>query len=152
VVDPPPPLEAAGSSLLYSEEFYQLAKTRLAPHGILQAWVPGGDPLSGAAAIRSVQLSFPYVRVFDSIEQWGNHLLAPMEPIDERSVDDLIARMPKAAQRDLLEWSKNAELKEYLGRVVMRQDAIEWHLNPNTAIRITDDRPFNEYFVLRQQA
>ncbi|HTB33710.1 MAG TPA: fused MFS/spermidine synthase, partial [bacterium] len=43
-LDPPPPVEAAASSLLYSEEFYALVKQRLAPGGILQQWVPGGDP------------------------------------------------------------------------------------------------------------
>ena len=40
VIDPPPPIEAAGSSLLYSEEFYALAKARLKPNGIVATWVP----------------------------------------------------------------------------------------------------------------
>jgi spermidine synthase len=34
-IDPPPPVEAAGSSLLYSKEFYSIAKLHLAPDGIL---------------------------------------------------------------------------------------------------------------------
>ena len=41
VIDPPPPVETAGSSLLFSAEFYALAKQHLNPHGILQAWFPG---------------------------------------------------------------------------------------------------------------
>ena len=32
-IDPPPPLEAAGSSLLYSKEFYEQLKLRLTPGG-----------------------------------------------------------------------------------------------------------------------
>jgi spermidine synthase len=39
-IDPPPPVEAAGSSLLYSKEFYEVAKRHLRPDGILQQWVP----------------------------------------------------------------------------------------------------------------
>jgi predicted membrane-bound spermidine synthase len=35
VIDPPPPVEVAGSSLLYSTEFYAVAKRRLRPDGIL---------------------------------------------------------------------------------------------------------------------
>ncbi len=41
--DPPPPVEAAGSSLLYSKEFYAIAKPHLREGGILQQWFPGGD-------------------------------------------------------------------------------------------------------------
>src|SRR5205814_8973338 len=40
VIDPPPPVPAAGSSLLYSTEFYELAKAHLKPNGIHQAWNP----------------------------------------------------------------------------------------------------------------
>ena len=43
VIDPPPPVYAAGSSLLYSMEFYAAARQRLAEHGILQQWIPAGD-------------------------------------------------------------------------------------------------------------
>ena len=42
-VDPPPPVETAGSSLLYSLEWYGLIKARLRPGGILQEWLPYGD-------------------------------------------------------------------------------------------------------------
>jgi len=40
VIDPPPPVESSGSSLLYSEGFYEVAKRYLNPGGILQAWIP----------------------------------------------------------------------------------------------------------------
>ena len=39
-LDPPPPVEAAGSSLLYSVQFYNIVKKRLAPGGILAQWLP----------------------------------------------------------------------------------------------------------------
>jgi spermidine synthase len=42
-IDPPPPVEAAGSSLLYSKEFYATINRRLRPDGILQQWLPYGD-------------------------------------------------------------------------------------------------------------
>ena len=46
-IDPPPPVQAAGSSLLYSKEFYAIINRRLRPGGILQQWLPGETPLSG---------------------------------------------------------------------------------------------------------
>ena len=42
-IDPPPPVEAGGSSLLYSTEFYDVLKQRLTPTGVLQQWFPGGE-------------------------------------------------------------------------------------------------------------
>lgn len=150
VIDPPPPPEAAGSSLLYSEEFYALAKQHLKPNGILQAWVPGGDAPVGFAVARSVRNSFPYLRCFESVEGWGTHLLASMEPIEERTVPEIAARMPAKAGQDLLEWADTRDLKTYLDKVVSQEKPVERMLKPDPEIRITDDSPYNEYFFLRQ--
>ena len=150
VIDPPPPVEAAGSSLLYSREFYELAKQHLKPHGILQAWFPGGDLLTTQAVLRSVKESFPYVRSFDSIAGWGVHLLASMDPIEPQTAEALAARMPDAAKKDLLEWSFTPNLPGYLNLVVSREKTTKDALNPNPEIQVTDDHPYNEYFLLRQ--
>ena len=112
LIDPPPPVEAAGSSLLYSREFYELAKTRLKPGGILQAWFPGGDKLVWQAVTRSVCESFPHVRVFTSVEGWGAHYLASMEPIDDLSPAQFLARLPERAKADLGEWREVKDLGE----------------------------------------
>ena len=151
VIDPPPPIEAAGSSLLHTTEFYELAKQHLKKNGILQAWFPGGVPRATAqAVIRSVERSFPYVRCFDSAEQYGVHILASMEPIETLSGEELAARLPVQAKKDLLEWSPAENLPGYLGLVVSQETPPEQVLSPNLGIQITDDRPFNEYFLLRQ--
>ena len=70
-IDPPPPVEAAGSSLLYSVEFYTIAKRRLKEGGILQQWVYGSDAQLIEAIARSISVSFPYVKVFRPIEGTG---------------------------------------------------------------------------------
>src|SRR4029077_19389239 len=67
VTDPPPPIEAAGSSLLYSEEFYELVKQHLKPNGIIQVWFPGGELATTQAVFRSVENSFTYVRCFRGV-------------------------------------------------------------------------------------
>ena len=116
VIDPPPPVEAAGSSLLYSREFYALARQHLKPDGILQIWFPGGETVTAQAVVRSIQESFPYVRCFHSVEGWGMHLLASMEPIEILDAEQLAARMPGNAKKDLLEWNSSRDLPAYLGR------------------------------------
>jgi spermidine synthase len=150
VIDPPPPPEAAGSSLLYSKEFYELAKQHLQPHGILQTWVPGADASMALAAARSVNDSFPYTRVFGPVEGSGIHLLVSMEPIESSDAGQLTARMPESAKQDLLEWSDSPDVTAYLGRVVSNEIAIARILTPDLEIQITDDRPYNEYFLLRR--
>ncbi|MGO8839086.1 MAG: fused MFS/spermidine synthase [Limisphaerales bacterium] len=150
VIDPPPPIETAGSSLLYSTEFYDLTKQHLKPHGILQAWIPRGELPTIQAICRSVHKSFPYVRCFVSVEDWGMHMLASMDPIEPRTAEELAARLPDDAKKDLLEWSSTPDLPIYINQVLSREVAIKDCLNPNPEIRITDDHPFNEYFLLRQ--
>ena len=149
VVDPPPPPQAAGSSLLYSREFYELAREHLNPGGILQAWVPRSDLLTAKAAFRSIHESFPCVRRFRSIEGWGSHLLASREPIPRSTAEQLAARLPARAKADLLEWSSGDDVAAYLDRVLSHETPIETLLSPDRRIRITDDHPFNEYFLLR---
>jgi hypothetical protein len=44
IIDPSPPVKAAASSLLYSPEFYEIARRRLRPGGILHQWLPVRSP------------------------------------------------------------------------------------------------------------
>jgi predicted membrane-bound spermidine synthase len=150
VIDPPPPPEAAGSSLLYSKEFYELARQHMKPHGILQAWFPRGEAVTVQAVVRSLQDSFPYVRCFLSAEKWGVHLLASAEPIEMLEAQQLAARMPAKAKQDLLEWDPSQEVSAYIERVVTNEYSVPTILNPNLKVQITDDHPFNEYFLLRR--
>ncbi len=150
VVDPPPPVQAAGSSLLFSKEFYVLAKQHLNPGGIIQMWLPGNAAReTGQAALRSMCESFPYVRCFKSIQGWGVHMLGSMEPIEPFDANQLAARMPEGARQDLLEWSDIDNTPLILNGVLRREIHIAKALDPNPAIQITDDKPFNEYYLLR---
>ena len=42
VVDPPPPIQSSGASVISSLEFYQAANRRLNPDGVMMQWVPLG--------------------------------------------------------------------------------------------------------------
>jgi len=153
VIDPPPPVEAAGSSLLYSKEFYALAKQHLKPNGILQIWFPGGPFPTAQAIVRSLNDSFPYVRCFDGVNDWGTHFLASEQPIETVAVEKMAARMPATARLDLMEYmdtTRYPTLPDYLQKVVSAETLISHVLNTNLDIEISDDRPFNEYFLLRK--
>jgi spermidine synthase len=157
-VDPPPPERAAASSLLYSEEFYRVARRRLRPGGILQQWLPStpqDDPVDVAAATRSLRNSFPYVRAFSN--QFGIHFLASDQPIPKRTPAELVQRMPAGAVSDLAEWGPSssdgvahaAQLE--LSNLVTHELDLDRLIagSPDTPA-LTDDRPINEYYIVRE--
>ena len=151
-VDPPPPIEAAGSSLLYSKEFLFTVKQRLRPGGILQLWLPtGGDAVDEASIARAMFESFPYVRVFHSFWGWGYHFVASGDPIPSRTGADMVERMPRKAAEDLTEWGPDPTAESQFADVLNREVSIERIIaESRDAPALHDDWPANEYYVLRQ--
>jgi spermidine synthase len=150
VTDPPPPIGAPTSSLLYSEEFYAIVKPHLRPGGILQVWCPGGDDATLAAIAKALRSSFPYVRPYQSIEGWGLHFLASMTPLPVVTGEQLAGRLPARAAEDLIEWNRDSTPAKMFADVLGREQPIETLIQPEPSISpITDNRPINEYFLLR---
>ena len=153
VIDPPPPVEAAGSSLLYSVEFYQVAARRLRPGGMLQQWIPKAERSVVSAAAQALGRAFAEVRVFPSVEGWGQHLLTSNGPMNWYTAAELAARVPPAAARDMLEWGPattvESQFQKMLGGEMAPRKLID--ADPS-APALTDDRPVNEYYFLRHLA
>jgi spermidine synthase len=149
-LDPPPPLEAAGVGMLYSDEFYRLVKRRLRPGGVLQTWIMAspGDVVV-AAVTRSILDAFPHVRAFSGVEGWGVHFLASDTPIDLPSPPDVRSRLPARAVADLDEMYFFTDGPGDLALVLSRE------LDPRALllqsdVRMADDLPLNEYWLLRR--
>jgi spermidine synthase len=153
VIDPPPPVEAAASSLLYSKQFYSVAKLHLAPDGILQQWFPmgSGDTAIIASVAKALRESFPYVRVFHSIEGWGYHFLASQSPLPSPSAATLASHMPPAAVADLIEWGPAPNAEQQFAGVLNQELSLDGLIEQDPGVpALQDDRPVNEYFILRR--
>lgn len=148
-IDPPPPISAAGSSLLYSLDFYKLANLHLQPGGILAQWLPGGDAAAQSSISRALRESFPYVRVFRSVEKWGWHYLASNRPIPKRTAAELSTRMPPRAVGDMMEWGPGDEPDEQLNLQLSQEINIDQLIVLPSTPALSDDRPVNEYDLLR---
>ena len=150
-IDPPPPVEAAGSSLLYSKEFYSTIKRRLKDGGILQQWLPQwGDAVVQAAVARALQESFPYVRAFHSLDNKGLHFLASNQPIVSRTARELAERMPAKAAQDLIEWGPESSAEQQFSIVLSRELPLDQLIARAPEVpALQDDRPENEYYLLR---
>lgn len=151
-IDPPPPVEAAGSSLLYSENFYAVVRQRLRPGGILQQWIPYGDREDLAAVASALSQSFPYVRAFSWQGFLGVHFLASDQPIPRRTAHELAQRLPAQAAADLVEWGPQPDAESEFRMLVRNELPIDKliSLSPTTPA-VSDDRPINEYYLMRRR-
>jgi spermidine synthase len=153
-IDPSPVMEKGCMSLLFSTEFLELVKKHLKPNGIFQMFIGQHEEKTSQAVLRSLVLSFPYVRAFNE-PKVGVYCLCSERPIDLPSDPaQLVAKMPSSAINDLAEWSKakgdvNRESIRILDWVLSHEIIVDKALNPDRSIKVTDDRPYNEYFFLR---
>lgn len=152
VIDPPPPVGSSASGLLYSKEFYGLAARRLKPGGLLQQWIPGAaTPSAVSAAAKAIGASFPYMRTFMGITGDGVHFIVSNEPIPGKKAAELVKRLSASEGRDLAEWgpgrTPGLQVAAFMAGEI---DPLSLPRLYPEAAAITDDRPFNEYFFLRQ--
>lgn len=151
LVDPPPPIEAAASSLLYSVEFYRTVVARLAPGGIFQQWTDIEEPYLLASITKSLTAVFPFVRAFKPVEGLGVHYIASMQPIPDKSPSELAAELSPGAAADLVEWGPFATPVGQFEAMLSREFNVVEILNTTPgALPVTDDRPVNEYFLVRR--
>ncbi len=147
-IDPPPPVNSAGTTVLYSREFYQHAKKILNPGGIVSQWFFYGTSEDDfRMLLKSFVDEFPYILAFRSPRNLGLYLLGSESPIsmNKQAIRAKIAANPKILA-DLNEWGQwNAENLMSL-YATDRQTLLEI---THDSLPITDDHPRTEYFLLR---
>lgn len=130
---------------------YLIAKERLRPGGILQQWFPYADAATQASVVRALAESFPYVRAFVSSDHSGLHLLASAEPIASSTASELAQRLPVDAVRDLTEWGPASTPEEQFQIVLNQEESIDQLLQNDPDVPVLqDDRPVNEFFLIRK--
>jgi predicted membrane-bound spermidine synthase len=150
-IDAPPPVEAAGSSLLYSENFYSVLRPRLRSGGILQQWLPMCDAEDVASVALALRRSFPYIRVF-AFDQSGFHFVASDRPLPRRTAKEFAERLPGAAARDLVEWGPEASAEGRFAHLLRNELSLNQLIAASPATpALSDDRPINEYYLVRKQ-
>jgi spermidine synthase len=155
VIDPPPPVDASCSSLLYSEQFYETVKQHLKPGGILQQWYPLEDERTLPAVVRSLKSAFPYIRAYNGLSRSGIHFLCSERPIPDLTADQMLSRLPSGARDVLTEWLPKEPNRGILGQIsgiLGSKVDLNKLLSPDESIRITDDHPYNEYHWMRDRS
>jgi spermidine synthase len=151
-IDPPPPVEATASSLLYSVDFYSIVRQHLRPGGILQQWIPYGDAEDLAAVALALRRSFPFVRVFTPEEGWGFHFLASDRRLPDRTANQLAQRLPALAATDFVEWGPEPSAEGQFASLMDNEMPIDQLIAASPATpALSDDRPITEYYDLRRR-
>ncbi len=154
VVDPPPPIETAGVSVISSLEFYQAGRSDLTPGGVMMQWIPFGQTLDEFKAhVRTFRSAFPNVIIMFGPGNNGLYMLGSEQPIsfDPAAIQAVLARtgivqdLSSAADspsHDLAGW-----VAEIPTLVWLRGDQVAKFAGDGPLV--TDDHPLPEYFLLR---
>ncbi len=154
VVDPPPPIETAGVSVISSLEFYQAARARLNPGGVMMQWIPFGQTLDEFKAhLRTYGSVFRHLIIAFGPGRNGLYLLGSDAPMtfDPATIQSVLSR-PNIVQdlssafdsprHDLAGWAT-----EISSIIWLQGDQVATFAGDGPLV--TDDRPLPEYFLLR---
>ena len=155
VVDPPPPIESSGVSVISTREFYEAAKARLVPDGVIMQWVPYGQTMDEFLAhVRSLLSVFPNVNVLAGAGGFGFYMLGSDGPVDLDSdaIRAVLERpgmledvngAPDSHQRSVGQWVQTIQGLKVASGTQLRAAVGDGPI-------ITDDRPLPEYFLVRR--
>ncbi len=147
-IDPPPPVNSAGTTILYSKDFYKDAKSVLKEGGFVFSWIYKGTTAEDLKIlIKTFSDSFTYAYIFKSPKNDGYYLLGSVNPVEINSdkIHGVLDQNPDA-KRDLNEnnfWDSERILSLYMG-----DNGFIDTLTGN-AKTVTDDQPITEYFLIR---
>ncbi len=155
VVDPPPPLESAGVSVISSREFYAASRRCMTPGGVMMQWVPWGQSLDDFKNhVRTFRDVFRHVIVAIGPGRNGFYMLGSEQPIrfDGVAVTEILGR--PGVLEDISSASDSPEQtlsgwEELIPRLV-RLSGDDVMRFAGAGELITDDRPLPEYFLLKR--
>ena len=155
VTDPPPPIEAAGITVISSLEYYRAGRARLNPGGIMMQWVPYGQRIDEFRAhVRTFADVFPEVVVLRSPGNYGFFMLGSELPMafDDRITREVLAR-PGILEDISGAYDSPAKTADGWAALI---SSLPWLTGAQVASfagsgpLVTDDRPLPEYFLLRR--
>lgn len=153
-IDPPPPFNAAGTTVLHSKEFYQDLTKILNPGGIVSQWIyyNGSRQDDIAMAIKSFLDVFPHVLAFQKVGSVGGIFLqGSFAPLDPERVNLLF--VDEEAQKDLEEViivKPNSTLRDEV-TIELVGDRTSLIKRFGNSPSVSDKHPRTEYFKLRHQ-
>lgn len=149
IIDPPPPFNAAGTTVLYSEEFYRDLARKLYTGGIVSQWIFFDSRIDDIAmATKSFVNVFPYIKVYRSPDnRYGFFLEGSFSPFVADATLEKVKLANQGANKNFTEHYSTHTLSDINKWVIGDRDTlIKWI---GSTLSVSDDRPRTEYFLLR---
>jgi spermidine synthase len=155
-VDPAPPIESAGSVVLYTREFLTEGKARLRPDGTFMLWIPYALPMDDFKDhVRTFAGVFRHTSLVLSPGRHGVFMFGSDAPLEFTEANIRRVLGAPAALRDLNDvpdhprtdadgWVDIIRRSQWLA-----DDQLRAFVGPGP--EITDDRPRSEYFLWRRR-
>jgi spermidine synthase len=158
IVDPPPPMNSSGTAVLFSQEFYQAAKARLNPGGVMLEWEYNGQTVADMRSqVRTFQSVYAHVTLIMSMRTNENGVLmmGSDSPIELKS-EGMQAVLNKPGVLADLSGAPDspagvataAQWQSYILSHVWLSDSGASQFAAGGTL-ITDDNPYTEYDMLR---
>jgi spermidine synthase len=149
-VDPSPPIWSAGTVNLYSKEFFELARSRLTPNGVLCLWFPGGTRDEVQSLLKTFHHVFPSTSVWSGPEGWGYYLIGVMGDTSWERFQERAKRLFENPEirEDLAEYDQGQLTLERLYRLLLWPES-EVEEVAREGVLITDDKPYTEFPLWR---
>jgi spermidine synthase len=158
IVDPPPPMDSAGTGVLFSQEFYKAARARLNSGGVMMEWEYNGQTVDELRShVKTFKSVFGHViLVFGPAQpSAGVMMLGSDDPIELTSAG-IQAVLSKAGVVEDLSGAPNSpanvktpeQWQQLITDDVWISDSRVDEFAASGSL-ITDDHPYTEYNVLR---
>jgi len=149
IVDPSPPIYAAGTVNLYTREFFALCKAHLTSDGVMCLWFPGGSRQDSLAIFKTFYSAFENTTIWRGPHDWGFYLLGTIAPTNlEISKIEQAFTNPRLVE-DLSEYDDVCVTSEQLLRLFLGRDGEDLKNLTRAAPIITDDYPYTEFPLWR---
>ena len=156
IVDPPPPMNGSGTAVLFSQEFYQSARARLNPGGVMMEWEVVNQTVDELRShVKTFESVFEHVALAFSPARNGVMMLGSDDPIDitPAGIQSVLSRpgvvsdLSGAPDSPPGVTTAAAWQQQILDNVWLTGDDVGKFAAGGTLI--TDDRPYTEYDLLR---
>jgi spermidine synthase len=160
IVDPPPPMNSSGTAVLFSQEFYQSARARLNPGGVMMEWEYRGQTVDEMRShVKTYRTVFKnVVLVFGAAaDTYGVMMLGSDNPIDITSAGiesvlskpGVVSDLSSAPDSPPGVTTAAAWEKKIMDNIWLTGSDVDKFAATGTLI--TDDRPYTEYDLLRNK-
>ncbi|MBT6691638.1 fused MFS/spermidine synthase [Candidatus Parcubacteria bacterium] len=147
-VDPPPPVNSVGTTVLYSEEFYEKSKKILNSDGMFVQWVYSAMSKQDALIIIKTFLeAFPHVSIWDSPDRVGVYLVGSFENIEPNLEKFKAGHSKEGIAEDINEWTEEDITAEDMYNLRLNNECIASALSDYPTV--SNDKPIIEYYMWR---